>query len=42
VKRVREEAKDDPETLEISMDTKAKVNLGEYSRGGKNPDRLGR
>jgi hypothetical protein len=42
VKRVRQEAKDDPEILEISMDTKAKVNLGEYSRGGKNPDRLGR
>lgn len=31
-----------PETLEISMDTKAKVNEGEYSRGGKNPDRLER
>ena len=42
VKRVKEEAKDDPGTLEISMDTKAKVSLGEYSRGGKNPDRLGR
>lgn len=42
VRRVKQEAKDDPETLEISMDTKAKVNLGEYSRGGKNPDRLGR
>jgi len=28
-------------TLEISVDTKAKVNEGEYSRGGKNPDRLG-
>ena len=42
VKRVKEEAKGEPETLEISMDTKAKVNLGEYSRGGKNPDRLGR
>jgi hypothetical protein len=25
----------DPETLEISMDTKAKVNEGDYSRGGK-------
>jgi hypothetical protein len=37
VQRVKPEAKDDPETLEISMDTKAKVNLGEYSRG-KNPD----
>jgi len=31
-----------PETLEISMDTKAKVNEGEYSSGEKNPDRLGR
>jgi hypothetical protein len=42
VKRVKEEARDEPETLEISMDTKAKVSLGDYSRGGKNPDRLGR
>src|SRR3989440_10015130 len=25
----------DPETLEVSMDTKAKVNEGDYSRGGK-------
>jgi len=25
----------DPETLEISIDTKAKVNEGDYSRGGK-------
>ena len=32
----------EPDTLEISMDTKAKVNEGEYSRGGKNPDRHGR
>jgi hypothetical protein len=31
------EARGDPETLEISMDTKAKVALGDYSRGGKNP-----
>lgn len=31
-----------PDTLEISMDTKAKVNEGEYARGGKNPDRLER
>lgn len=30
---------DDPETLEISVDTKAKVSLGEYSLGGKNADR---
>ncbi len=42
VKAVREEARDDPETLEISMDTKAKVALGEYVRGGKNPDGLRR
>lgn len=42
VRRVKEEAKGAPETLEISMDTKAKVGLGEYSRGGKDPDRLGR
>jgi hypothetical protein len=38
VKAVREAAGDDPATLEISMDTKAKVSLGEYVRGGKNPD----
>jgi hypothetical protein len=41
VAAVREEVKDDPETLEISIDTKAKVPLGEYVRGGKNPDRRG-
>ena len=35
VKAVRAEAADDPETLEISVDTKAKVKLGEYSQGGK-------
>jgi Rhodopirellula transposase DDE domain len=39
VDRVREQARDEPETLEISMDAKAKVALGEYVRGGKNPDR---
>jgi transposase len=38
VAAVREQARDEPETLEISMDTKAKVALGEYARGGKNPD----
>jgi len=32
----------DAATLEISMDTKAKVALGDYSRGGKNADRCGR
>jgi hypothetical protein len=38
VRAAREEACDDPGTLEISMDTKAKVALGDYVRGGKNPD----
>jgi hypothetical protein len=38
IKAVREEARSDPETLEISIDTKAKVDLGEYSRGGKKPE----
>src|SRR4051794_8098493 len=40
VAAVRQQARADPATLEISMDTKAKVALGEYVRGGKNPDRL--
>ena len=35
------EARGDPETLEISMDTKAKVALGDYARGGKNADGCG-
>jgi hypothetical protein len=39
VEQVRGEVKDDGATLEISMDTKAKVSLGDYARGGKNPDR---
>jgi hypothetical protein len=39
VKAAREKYKDDPETLEISVDTKAKVSLGEYALGGKNTDR---
>jgi hypothetical protein len=38
VQAAREEARADPGTLEISMDTKAKVALGDYVRGGKNPD----
>ena len=42
VRAVRDEVRDQPETLEISMDTKAKVALGDYVRGGKNPDRLRR
>jgi hypothetical protein len=39
VKAVQEQARNDPEALEISMDTKAKVALGDYVRGGKNTDR---
>ena len=39
VKEVKEQARNEPETLEISMDTKAKVGLGDYARGGKNQDR---
>src|SRR5436305_15207292 len=39
VKQVKKQVRNDPETLEISMDAKAKVPLGEYVRGGKNPDR---
>jgi hypothetical protein len=35
VKAVHAEASADPQTLEISVDTKAKVALGDYSRGGK-------
>ena len=38
VKQVQEQSRNDPETLEISMDTKTKVPLGEYVRGGKNQD----
>jgi len=39
VKAARKKYGDDPETLEISVDTKAKVSLGEYALGGKNTDR---
>jgi len=39
VQAVRAEAEADPETLEISIDTKTKVKLGEYSQGGKIQDR---
>jgi hypothetical protein len=39
VKEVREQARNDPEVLEISMDMEAQVSLGDYARGGKNPDR---
>jgi hypothetical protein len=40
VHAVQEEIKNDPTTLGISVDTKAKVNEGDYSRGGKKPDRF--
>ena len=39
VAAVREQARDQPETREISRDTKATGARGEYVRGGKNPDR---
>jgi len=39
VKEVRQQARKEPDTLEISMDAKAKVSVGDYVRGGKNPDR---
>jgi Rhodopirellula transposase DDE domain len=42
VRAVQQQVRDDPETLEISMDTEAKVALGDYVRGGKNPDGLRR
>jgi hypothetical protein len=42
VKEVQQQARSDPETLEISMDTKAKVALGDYARGGKNQERCQR
>jgi Rhodopirellula transposase DDE domain len=42
VAAVRPQARADPEALELSMDAKAKVALGDYVRGGKNPDRLRR
>jgi Rhodopirellula transposase DDE domain len=35
VAAVRQEVRDDPEVLEISIDTKAKVAIGDYVRGGK-------
>jgi hypothetical protein len=42
VQAVRGEVRNDPQALEISVDTKAKVKVGEYCRGGKNPDGPGR
>ena len=37
VKAVRQETRGDPTKLEISMDTKAKVKIGDYVQGGKMP-----
>jgi transposase len=42
VHAVQEEIKKDPTMLGISLDTKAKVNEGDYSRGGKKPDQFAR
>ena len=39
VKEVQKQTRDDPETLESSVETGAEVALGDYARGGKNPDR---
>ncbi len=39
VKAARDAATNDPTILEISVDTKTKVSLGEYVLGGKNQDR---
>jgi transposase len=38
VAAVRAQARSAPEVLEVSIDTKAKVSVGDYVRGGKNPD----
>lgn len=38
VHAARDRYRDDPKTLEISVDTKAKVKLGAYALGGKNAD----
>lgn len=38
VRAARAAAAGDPEVLEVSVDTKAKVAEGAYVRGGKNPD----
>jgi hypothetical protein len=38
VQAARQEVRGDARTLEISIDTKAKVAVGDYVRGGKNPD----
>ncbi len=35
VRKVNKEVDNDPEALRVSIDTKAKVNIGDFSRGGK-------
>jgi hypothetical protein len=42
VKAIRKQVRDDPETLEISIDTKAKVKVGDYALGGKKADDIRR
>ena len=42
VHAARKKYKDDPEALEISVDTKAKVSLGEYVLGGKKREQTAR
>jgi Rhodopirellula transposase DDE domain len=39
VRSAREQSRGDPRTLEISMDAKAKVKVGDYVQGGKMPVR---
>lgn len=41
VQAVQEEIKNEPTTLGLSLDSKAKVYEGDYSRGGKKPERCG-
>jgi hypothetical protein len=38
IQAVRDQVRDDPQVLEISIDTKAKVAVGDYVRGGKKPN----
>jgi hypothetical protein len=42
LRAVPAQTQNDPGTLEISVDTKAKVSEGAYARGGKNADGFGR
>ncbi|MEM6776136.1 MAG: hypothetical protein AAF670_00685 [Planctomycetota bacterium] len=42
VQAAKRESEDDPETLEISIDVKTKVKLGEFSLRGKKPDHVRR